>query len=104
MVKPRPKFLWRRNRLSSLRKSEHKIPKGVILVQASFHNTIVNVTDVGGQVVLWDFASTCGFRGAKRGTAFAAQTMAGSAIRTSVKQSMQEAKVDYTKPMSILPL
>nr|YP_010165661.1 ribosomal protein S11 [Dracocephalum moldavica]QRN74232.1 ribosomal protein S11 [Dracocephalum moldavica] len=31
----------------------HKIPKGVIHVQASFNNTIVTVTNVRGRVVSW---------------------------------------------------
>nr|YP_010166147.1 ribosomal protein S11 [Rhipsalis teres]QRV60120.1 ribosomal protein S11 [Rhipsalis teres] len=93
MAYPRPKFRFRRNRRSSSRKSVRQIPKGVIHVQAGFHNTIVTVTDVGGQVVSWDSAGTCRFKGAKRGTPFAAQTVAESAIRTLVKQGMQEAEV-----------
>nr|YP_010517955.1 ribosomal protein S11 [Stenocereus thurberi]UXN84221.1 ribosomal protein S11 [Stenocereus thurberi] len=93
MAIPRPKFRWRRNRRSSSRKSVRQIPKGVIHIQAGFRNTIVTVTDVGGQVVSCDSAGTCGFKGAKRGTPFAAQTVAGSAIRPLVKQGMQEAEV-----------
>lgn len=93
MAKPRPQFRWRRTRRIGSRKSARKIPKGVIHVQAGFHNTIVTVTDVGGQVVSWDSAGTCRFKGAKRGTPFAAQTAAESAIRTLVKHGMQEAEV-----------
>nr|YP_010015726.1 ribosomal protein S11 [Rhipsalis baccifera]QOI72710.1 ribosomal protein S11 [Rhipsalis baccifera] len=93
MAYPRPKLRFRRNRRSSSRKSARQIPKGIIHVQAGFRNTIVTVTDVGGQVVSWDSAGTCRFKGAKRGTPFAAQTVAESAIRTLVKQGMQEAEV-----------
>nr|QFG71452.1 ribosomal protein S11 [Mammillaria pectinifera] len=93
MAKPRPNFRWRRTRRSGLRKNVRKIPKGVIHVQAGFRNTIVTVTDVGGQVVSWDSAGTCRFRGVKRGTPFAAQTAAKNAIHTLVKQGMQEAEV-----------
>ncbi|KAJ8447508.1 hypothetical protein Cgig2_019502 [Carnegiea gigantea] len=78
-----------KNRRSSSRKSARQIPKGVIHIQAGFHNTIMTVTDV----VSCDSAGTCGFKGAKRGTPFAAQTVAGSAIRTLVKQGMQEVEV-----------
>nr|WRY72276.1 ribosomal protein S11 [Sclerocactus unguispinus] len=92
---PRQQLFWRRNRRSSLRsrKSARQILKGVIHVQAGFHNTIVTVTDVGGQVVFWDSAGTCGFKGAKRGTPFAAQTAAGNAINTVKKQGLREAEV-----------
>ncbi|CAA3032950.1 ribosomal S11 (chloroplast), partial [Olea europaea subsp. europaea] len=48
--------------------------------------SIVTVTDVRGRVVSWSSAGTCGFKGAKRGTPFAAQTAAANAIRTVVDQ------------------
>nr|QFG71088.1 ribosomal protein S11 [Mammillaria supertexta] len=93
MAKPRPNFRWRRTRRSRLRKSARKIPKGIIHVQAGLRNTIVSVTDVGGQVVSWDSAGACRFRGAKKKTPFAGQTATENAIYTLVKQGMQEAEV-----------
>nr|YP_010411766.1 ribosomal protein S11 [Lophophora diffusa]URP30860.1 ribosomal protein S11 [Lophophora diffusa] len=89
------RLIWRRNRrlTGSRKKNLRKIPKGVIHVQAGFRNTIVTVTDVGGQVVCWDSAGTCKFKGAKKGTPFAAQTAAENAIRPLVKQGMREAEV-----------
>nr|YP_010365497.1 ribosomal protein S11 [Pereskia aculeata]UOU85442.1 ribosomal protein S11 [Pereskia aculeata]WRH31704.1 ribosomal protein S11 [Pereskia aculeata] len=98
MAKPRPKIGSRRNRRISSRKSARIIPKGVIHVQAGFHNTIVTVTDVQGRVVSWASAGTCRFRGAKRGTPFAAQTVAENAIRTVVEQGMQRAEVRIKGP------
>lgn len=53
----------------------------------------MTVTDVRGRVVYWASAGTCGFRGTRRGTPFAAQTAAGNAIRTVVEQGMQRAEV-----------
>lgn len=88
----------RRNTRISSRKNTRRIPKGVIHVQASFHNTIVTVTDVRGRVVSWSSAGTCGFRGKRRGTPFAAQTAAGNAIRTIVDQGMQRAQVMIKGP------
>ncbi|KAL2940296.1 30S ribosomal protein S11 chloroplastic [Bienertia sinuspersici] len=98
MAKPIPKIGSRRNERISSRKSMRKIPKGVIHVQASFNNTIVTVTDVRGRVVTWASAGTCGFKGTKRGTPFAAQTAVGNAIRTVVKQGMQRAEVMIKGP------
>nr|AXR86859.1 ribosomal protein S11 [Parashorea macrophylla] len=93
MAKPIRKVGSRRNRRSSARKSARRIPKGVIHVQASFHNTIVTVTDVRGRVISCSSAGTCGFKGRRRGTPFAAQTTAGTAIRAVVDQGMQRAEV-----------
>lgn len=89
--------LHRTGRMGS-RKSARRISKGVIHVQASFNNTIVTVTDVRGRVISWSSAGTCGFRGTRRGTPFAAQTAAGNAIRAVADQGMQRAEVMIKGP------
>ncbi|GMN32485.1 hypothetical protein TIFTF001_041741 [Ficus carica] len=98
MAKSVPRIGSRRNGRIGLRKSARRIPKGVIHVQASFNNTIVTVTDVRGRVISWSSAGTCGFKGTRRGTPFAAQTAAGNAIRTVVDQGMQRAEVMIKGP------
>nr|YP_009141512.1 ribosomal protein S11 [Lathyrus tingitanus]AIL56038.1 ribosomal protein S11 [Lathyrus tingitanus] len=80
------------------RKHPRKIPKGVIYIQASFNNTIVTVTDVGGRVIYWFSAGSCGFKGTRRGTPFAASTTAGNAIRTVIDQGMQQVDVRIKGP------
>nr|YP_004769844.1 ribosomal protein S11 [Wolffiella lingulata]AEK94457.1 ribosomal protein S11 [Wolffiella lingulata] len=98
MIKPISKISSRRNGRISSRKAGRRIPKGIIHVQASFNNTIVTVTDVRGRVVSWSSAGTSGFKGAKRGTPFSAQSAAVNAIRTVVDQGMQRAEVMIKGP------
>nr|YP_009491479.1 ribosomal protein S11 [Diphylleia cymosa]AWH99831.1 ribosomal protein S11 [Diphylleia cymosa] len=98
MIKPIPKVGSRRNGRIGSRKNGRRIPKGVIHVQASFNNTIVTVTDIRGRVISWSSAGTCGFRGTRRGTPFAAQIAAANAIRTVVDQGMQRAEVRIKGP------
>ncbi|CAN6447373.1 unnamed protein product [Victoria cruziana] len=98
MTKPIPRIGSRRNSRISSRKSGCRTPIGVIHVQASFNNTIVTVTDPQGRVVSWSSAGTCGFKGTRRGTPFAAQTAAGNAIRAVVDQGMQRAEVMIKGP------
>ena len=98
MAKPRQIIGLRKNVRIVSRKHPRKISKGVIFVQASFHNTIVTVTDVRGQVISWSSAGACGFKGARRGTPFAAQTAAADAIQTVVDQGMQRAEVMIKGP------
>ncbi|KAF4396257.1 hypothetical protein F8388_019803 [Cannabis sativa] len=93
-----PRSGSRKNKHTGSRKNARRIPKGVIHVQASFNNTIVTVTDVRGRVISWSSAGTCGFKGTRRGTPFAAQTVAGNAIRTVVDQGMQQAEVMIKGP------
>nr|QFQ37670.1 ribosomal protein S11 [Medinilla septentrionalis]QFQ43549.1 ribosomal protein S11 [Medinilla assamica] len=98
MAKSRPRTDSRQNDRIGSRKNICRIPKGVIHVQASFNNTIVTITDARGRVISWASAGTCGFKGTRRGTPFAAQTAAGKAIRTVIDQGMQRAEVMIKGP------
>lgn len=93
MAKSIPKIGSRKTGRIGSRKHPRKIPKGFIYIQASFNNTIVSVTDVRGRVISWSSAGSCGFKGTRRGTPFAAQTAAANAIRTVIDQGMQRAEV-----------
>nr|UHJ17297.1 ribosomal protein S11 [Berberis dasystachya]UHJ17337.1 ribosomal protein S11 [Berberis dasystachya] len=93
-----PRFTSRKSPRFTSRKSSLRISKGVINIQASFNNTIVTVTDTQGQVVSWSSAGTCGFRGPRRGTPFAAQTATANAISIVIDQGMQEADVRIKGP------
>ena len=51
----------------SFKKKEKKnIPIGVVHIQATFNNTIVTVTDAGGNTVAWSSAGSLGFRGSRK--------------------------------------
>nr|YP_010212746.1 ribosomal protein S11 [Taxillus theifer]UBK10804.1 ribosomal protein S11 [Taxillus theifer]UBK11407.1 ribosomal protein S11 [Taxillus theifer]UBK11474.1 ribosomal protein S11 [Taxillus theifer]UBN06943.1 ribosomal protein S11 [Taxillus theifer]UBN07278.1 ribosomal protein S11 [Taxillus theifer] len=93
MVKPISIIGSRRNGRIGFSKNTPRIQKGVIHVQASFNNTIVTVTDVRGRVISWSSAGTCGFKGPKRGTPFAAQTTAENVINNVVERGMKSAEV-----------
>nr|YP_009105805.1 ribosomal protein S11 [Koliella corcontica]AIT94521.1 ribosomal protein S11 [Koliella corcontica] len=80
------------------KKIKRKIPKGIIHIQASFNNTIVTITNLKGEVVSWSSAGACGFKGARKSTAFAAKTAAENAAKLSLEQGMKEAKVMVKGP------
>nr|YP_010132583.1 ribosomal protein S11 [Vicia cracca]QQD90328.1 ribosomal protein S11 [Vicia cracca] len=98
MAKSIPKIGSRKTGRIGSRKHTRKIRKGVIYIQASFNNTIVTVTDVRGQVISWSSAGSCGFKGTRRGTPFAAETAAENAIQTVVDRGMQRAEVRIKGP------
>nr|QIM59201.1 30S ribosomal protein S11 [Exacum paucisquamum]QIM59211.1 30S ribosomal protein S11 [Exacum paucisquamum] len=93
-----PRIGSRRNRRIGSRKGARRIPRGVIHVQASFNNIIVTITDGRDRVVSWSSAGTCGFKGARKGCPFAAQTTTGDAIYTVVDRGMQQAEVMIKGP------
>ena len=55
------------------KKQRRSVPSGQMHVQASFNNTIITFTDKKGAVLCSSSAGACGFRGSKKGTAYAAQ-------------------------------
>lgn len=75
------------------RKYTTKTQVGVVHIQASFNNTIVTVTNLKGDVISWASAGSCGFKGARKGTPFAAKTAAEMAARQSIDQGMKQAQV-----------
>lgn len=64
---------------SSRKKQRRSVPAGQMHVQASFNNTIITFTDKKGAVLCASSAGACGFRGSKKGTAYAAQVAAEKA-------------------------
>lgn len=75
------------------KKIKQKIPKGIAHIQASFNNTIITITTPTGEVIAWSSAGMCGFKGARKGTPFAAKTAAEIAAKQSVDRGMKEIKV-----------
>ncbi len=71
--------------VSKRKKQRRSVPSGQLHVQASFNNTIVTFTDKKGNVLAASSAGACGFRGSKKGTAYAAQVASEKAIE-AVKQ------------------
>src|SRR5262249_20272640 len=69
------------------------VTEGQIHVLATFNNTIVTVTDTKGNVLTTASAGASGFRGSKKGTAYAAQVAAEKAI-SQARSDYGLAKVD----------
>ncbi len=65
------------------KKIKKSVPTGEVHVMASFNNTIVSISDQNGNVISSCSAGACGFRGSKKGTAYAAQVAAEKAATTA---------------------
>ena len=57
----------------SRKKSKRSVSSGQVHILATFNNTIISFTDAKGAVLTQSSAGACGFRGSKKGTAYAAQ-------------------------------
>ncbi|NCO75827.1 MAG: 30S ribosomal protein S11 [Cyanobacteria bacterium] len=80
------------------KKQKKNIPSGVAYIKSTFNNTIVTITDATGNVISWATAGSSGFKGAKKGTPFAAQTAADSAARTAMDNGMKQVEVMVSGP------
>src|SRR5450755_4248162 len=69
-------------------------------VQSSFNNTIVSITDEQGQVIVWSTAGSCGFKGTKKGTPFAAQVTADTAGKRAMEAGVKQVHVLVRGPGS----
>lgn len=61
------------------KRAKSKITDGVVYVNSSFNNTIITITDAQGNTLCWATAGNCGFKGSRKGTAFAGQDAAANA-------------------------
>lgn len=57
---------------SLARTPKKKLDKGVLHIDATYNNTRVTLTDAKGGAVVWSSSGSLGFKGAKKGTPFAA--------------------------------
>ena len=87
-----------RQKKGGAKKIKKNIPNGVAHIQSTFNNTIVTISDVKGDSVSWSSAGASGFKGAKKGTPFAAQTAADNAARRAIDQGMRQIQVMVSGP------
>lgn len=75
------------------KKTKRSVSSGQVHILATFNNTIVTFTDPSGAVLSASSAGACGFRGSKKGTAYAAQVAAEKAGQIA-KQQYGMSKAD----------
>lgn len=83
---------------TATKKQKRNVPNGIAFIQSTFNNSIVTIADQNGDVISWASAGSSGFKGAKKGTPFAAQTAAESAARRAIDQGMRQIEVMVSGP------
>ena len=75
------------------KKAKLKIVSGVAHISSTFNNTIVTITDVNGNTITWSSAGSTGFKGARKGTPFAAQTASEAACTTAFNLGLKKVEI-----------
>ena len=84
----------KRKPTTRVRRRERKgVPRGRAYIQATFNNTLVTLTDPAGAVIAWGSAGTAGFKGSRKGTAFAAQMAADQAAKKGMEHGLRQVDV-----------
>ena len=80
------------------RRERGSIASGRIYIYSTFNNTLITVTDNDGNVITSVSAGTAGFKGSRKGTAFAAQRAAEDIAKTGVDQGLKQVDVFIKGP------
>ena len=80
------------------RRVRKNIPSGVAHIHSTFNNTIVTITDEQGNAVSWSSAGALGFKGSRKSTPFAAQSVSEAAAKGAVDQGMQKVEAIVIGP------
>lgn len=82
------------------RRERRTVSEGIAHIQSTFNNTVITITDMGGNALAWASAGGQGFRGSRKGTPFAAQTAAEQVARKVIDQGMRKVDVLVKGPGS----
>ena len=87
MARPRPR-----------RRERRSVPQGRAYIYSTFNNTLVSLTDPQGNVIATASAGTVGFKGSRKGTAFAAQRAAEQSARKGMDSGLRQIDVFIKGP------
>lgn len=80
------------------KKERRTVANGIAHIQATFNNTIVTITDPGGNTIVWASAGNQGFKGSRKSTPFAAQRAGETAARKAMEYGMRQVDVYVNGP------
>lgn len=66
---------------------------GVVMVNASFNNTIITISNPNGEVVAWSSSGKAGFKGSRKSMPYAASVAGEIAAKAAVDAGMKKVDV-----------
>ncbi|PKB72926.1 MAG: 30S ribosomal protein S11 [SAR202 cluster bacterium Io17-Chloro-G7] len=80
------------------RRERRNVPHGRVYIYSTFNNTLISITDPQGSVIASASAGTVGFKGSRKGTAFAAQRAGEQVARRGMDQGLRQVDVMIKGP------
>jgi small subunit ribosomal protein S11 len=81
------------SRRASSKKVKRTLSQGRAYIHATFNNTIVTITDLQGNTVVWASAGSSGFKGSRKSTPYAARLAAQEVLKTATELGLQEVDI-----------
>ena len=78
---------------SNTKKDKNSFTSGIVHIQSTFNNTIVTITNLTGDTISWASAGSTGFKGARKGTPFAAQTASEKAALEALNVGLKSVEI-----------
>ncbi len=74
--------------------------EGIAHITATFNNTLITITDLQGNTIVWGSAGKSGFKGSKKSTSFAATVAADNCGKQAVSLGVKRVHVRVQGPGS----
>ncbi|GAB3674723.1 30S ribosomal protein S11 [Salinisphaera aquimarina] len=79
-------------------RARRNVTDGIAFVYATFNNTIITISDRQGNVLAWCTSGSCGFKGSRKSTPFAAQVAAERAGENASQWGVKNLEVRVKGP------
>ena len=76
-----------------VKKNRTNLGTGIVHIQSTFNYTIVTITTMIGDTISWASSGSSGFKGARKGTPFAAQTAAEKAALEALSRGIKTVEI-----------
>ena len=80
------------------KKIRRNVTVAIAYVKATFNNTTVTITDTKGDTLCWASGGTCGFKGSRKSTPYAARMAAQGAAKAAMDMGMAEVELFVKGP------
>ncbi|OHA91420.1 MAG: 30S ribosomal protein S11 [Candidatus Zambryskibacteria bacterium RIFCSPHIGHO2_01_FULL_49_18] len=77
----------------AVKSSKRRIDAGILCVESTYNNTKLVLTDPKGSTIAWSSSGALGFKGAKKGTPFAAAKVGETLAAVAATLGVKEVKV-----------
>lgn len=78
---------------ASKKSTKRQVINGIAHINISYNNTIIDISDLKGEIIAWSTSGLLGFKGARKSTPYAANMVAKDVFEKAKKYNLMNIKV-----------